>query len=373
MKILVTGSNGFIGKNLCIWLERAGYSVLKVDLDNLSDLDKYVPEADFIIHLAGINRPLDPKEFLDGNVNSIVKVTKLLKKHKKKTPILMSSSTQAANENDYGRSKKQAEDYLFSFAKTNKSPVYVYRFQNVFGKWCRPNYNSVIATWCYNISHCLDIRVDDESKRITFVYIDDICQAILNILSSDSYLGSEGIMYVWPSYDITLGHIAYLLRTYKESRNNKFVPYQRDEFERKLYATYLSYLEEDDFSYELKMNVDNRGSFTEFLKTEREGQVSINVSKPGITKGNHYHHSKNEKFLVVSGTCSIKFRKIGTDKVIEYICSGDKLQVVDIPTGYTHNITNIGDTDSVTVMWASELFDSNRPDTYFEEVEINGK
>ena len=293
MKVLVTGANGFIGKNLCIWLQRERFEVLKIDIDNLGQLEDFALQADFIVHLAGINRPLDPKEFLDGNINSLVKLTKILKKHKKKTPILLSSSTQAEKDNDYGKSKKQAEDYLFKYQQDTKSPVYVFRFANVFGKWCKPNYNSVIATFCYNQTHGLENKVNDYSHRVRFIYVDDICKTIIDILKQDRWLGSQGIMSITPYYDVTIGHIDWLTRMYKESRDNLMAPIQRDDFEKKLYATWLSYLEEDDFSYDLNMKIDNRGSFTEFFKTEREGQISVNVGKPGIVKGNHYHISQS--------------------------------------------------------------------------------
>lgn len=374
MKVLVTGANGFIGKNLCGMLINRGHEVLKIDIDNLDkDLENYIKEASFICHLAGVNRPLSKEEFYDGNFNSTVRITDLLIKYNLKTPIMLSSSTQALFDSDYGKSKKRAEDYLFNFRKEHGNQVYVYRFHNVFGKWCRPNYNSVVATFCYNIAHDLEIKINDESAEITFVYIDDICKTICDIIDGNIKLDSTPILYIKPIYNVKLGHLANLIKSFKESRKKLSLPKFDDEFVSKLYATYLSYLPENDFSYDLDMHIDDRGSFTEFLRTDDAGQVSINVGKPGIVKGNHYHNTKNEKYLVVKGTCSIKFRKINDDKIIEYITSDKKLEVVDIPVGYTHSITNIGNEDSVTVMWASEPFNKDNPDTYFEEVLKNGK
>lgn len=373
MKVLVTGANGFIGKNLSIWLKRNDIDVLAIDIDNLSKLEEYALQVDFIIHLAGINRPLDVKEFYDGNLNSIVRLVEILKSNKKKTPILLSSSTQAEYDNDYGKSKKMGEDFLFDYQNKTGNPVYIYRFQNVFGKWCRPNYNSVVATFCHNIANGLDISVNDPNIIKEFVYIDDICKTILDLIKSENYKGSNKILTIKPSYLLSIGELANIIKSFKESRDNLVVPNMDNGIVSKLYATYLSYLPTNQFIYDLNMHVDNRGSFTEFIKTLNSGQVSVNVGKPGVVKGNHFHHTKNEKFLVVKGTCSIKFRKIDSENVIEYIVSGDKLQVVDIPTGYTHSITNIGQDDSITIMWASESFDPNNPDTYFEEVVISGK
>lgn len=369
MKVLITGVKGFIGKNLALRLKEQGIEVLPIDKDNLAELDDFVKKADFCVHLAGVNRPLDPQEFYDGNANLTYRLVESIKQSGKSLPVLFASSTQAALDNDYGKSKKMAEDYLFAFQKETGNPVYVYRFQNVFGKWCRPNYNSVVATFCYNIAHDLPIQVADPLAKREFVYIDDIGDTVIDLIKGGDYKGSANILSIKPSYEKTIGEIADMILSFKDSRNNLLLPDQEDEFSKKLYATYLSYLPEDTgFAYELNSHIDNRGSFTEFFRTNGYGQVSVNVSKPGITKGNHYHHTKNEKFLVVKGTCSIKFRKVGEDKIYEYICSGDKLVVVDIPCGYTHSITNIGTEDSVTIMWASELFDPSKPDTIYEEV-----
>ena len=369
MKILITGSNGFIGRNLSLWLKFSGHTVLGYDAtDNESTLANALKEADFIVHLAGINRPLNNQEFYDGNTNFTKKLVDLIKESKRKIPLIYSSSIQAELDNDYGKSKKMAEDYLLSFQKESKNIVYVYRLSNVFGKWCRPNYNSALATFCYNIANNLPIEVRDQNYIVHYVYIDDICKEWLNLIEGKINKNSRVLQEVLPIYNVSLGQLSDMLNGFKNSRANLNTPSTKDEFEKKLYATYLSYLPEKDFSYPLNMHIDDRGSFTEFLKTPENGQVSVNIAHPGITKGNHFHHTKNEKFLTVTGECLVKFRKIGTKEVIEYKVSGNKLEVIDIPTGYTHSITNIGKTDSVTIMWSNEQFDPNNPDTFFEEV-----
>jgi UDP-2-acetamido-2,6-beta-L-arabino-hexul-4-ose reductase len=370
MKILVTGSRGFIGKNLCLTLKNKGYDVFEYDVGSTEDdLHRFVKECDFIVHLAGINRPLNPEEFQDGNVNFSRKLIDVVEEEKSEAPILFSSSTQAELDNPYGQSKAMAEA-LFNNFGFNGHAVYVYRLYNVFGKWCKPNYNSVIATWCYNISHNLPIQIN-KAPEIDFVYVDDVVNEFINVIEQRPKPNYR-IHYVEPSYHVTLQEIADLLYSFKKSREDLMVPLQ-DELSKKLYATYISYLEPDDFAYKLNPHSDDRGSFVECFKTASYGQVSVNISKPGITKGNHYHMTKNEKYLVVSGTCSIKLRQLQSDKVIEYICDGKDLKVVDIPTGYTHNITNIGKEDSITIMWASELFDPDHPDTFPMPVEVGDK
>jgi UDP-2-acetamido-2,6-beta-L-arabino-hexul-4-ose reductase len=371
MRILVTGASGFIGKNLCLNLENRKHTVLRFDVGCTDEqLAAYVSQCDFIVHLAGINRPLNPQEFVDGNVNFTKKLLDVVTKAGSKAPIIFSSSTQAALENPYGQSKKMAEDQLFEFGKKGHD-VYVYRLYNVFGKWCRPNYNSVIATWCYNVTHNIPLQINEAAPAIDFVYIDDVCDAFIQTIETHP-APTGSILHVEPHYSETLHQVADLLNSFKESRQSLQTPLQ-DGFARKLYATYLSYLDPADFAYPLNPHVDYRGSFTEVLKIEQYGQVSINVSKPGITKGNHYHMTKNEKYLVVSGTCEIKLRKVDSDQIIRIVCSDQEPKVVDIPTGYTHSITNIGKTDSVTLMWASELYDPNHPDTVFCPVEIEDK
>ena len=373
MNILVTGSKGFIGSNLVCRLKEDKHSVFEFDLGSSNeDLKSFICDADFIVHLAGVNRPLSPEEFVDGNVNLTQRIIDYVQETGSEAPIIYSSSIQAALDNPYGASKKQAEDLLFKFSCETQCPVYVFRLYNAFGKWCRPNYNSVIATFCYNVANGLPIQINKAAPAIDFVYIDDICNSLLKVINGDGK-GSSDILYPEPHYKKTLHEIVGLLDSFKASRDNHMVPEILDPFAKKLYSTYLSYLPEYEFSYPLDMHKDFRGSFTEILKTEGYGQISVNVSKPGITKGNHYHHTKNEKYLVVHGECIIKFRKIGTDKVFSYRASNKKMEVVDIPCGYTHSITNVGKDDSVTIMWANELYDPEHPDTYYCPVEVEGK
>lgn len=380
MKILVTGAKGFVGKNVVSTLRniRDGKdktrtisidTIYEYDLNNTKeDLMNFTKDCDFVVHLAGVNRPTKPEEFYEGNKGFTETLCSYLKENHNHSPILISSSIQADRDNDYGRSKKEGEELLLSFGKEHGNQVYVYRFANLFGKWCRPNYNSVTATWCYNIANGLDIQINDPSVTLPLCYIDDVVNEVIHAMEGKANF--NGSYYeVEPIHEITLGELASILRSFKESRNNLSVPYLKEgSIEKKLYSTYLSYLPKDEFSYPLKMNIDERGSFTEFLKTADYGQVSINISKAGITKGNHWHHTKNEKFMVVSGEGLIQFRDIYSEEIIEYHVSGEKLEVVDIPTGYTHNIINVGDRDMVTVMWANEAFDPNKPDTYYEEV-----
>lgn len=381
MKILITGAKGFVGKNLVSTLKNIKdgkdktrnidiEDIYSYDVDNtIDDLKKYTSDCDFVFHLAGINRPKDISEFYEGNSSFTETLCSLLEEHDNKSPILISSSIQASRDNDYGKSKKEGEEYLLNHGKKMDSKVYVYRLANLFGKWCRPNYNSVTATWCYNVANEKDIQINDPNVELPLCYIDDVVNEFLNALEGHPTACKEGIYEVHPVHHVKLGELANIIKSFKESRGTLNVPNMKERsLEKKLYSTYLSYLPKDKFSYPLKMNIDQRGSFTEFLKTEEYGQVSVNVSKPGITKGQHWHHSKNEKFLVVSGKGLIQFRDIYSDEIIEYYVSGDKLEVIDIPTGYTHNIINIGESDMVTIMWANEKFDPEHPDTYYEEV-----
>src|SRR5690554_341133 len=369
MKILVTGAKGFIGKNLIAELRNRKYTeIFEYDRDtDPSLLDEYCKEAGFVFHLAGVNRPKEQSEFMEGNFGFTSDLLDSLKKHNNTCPVMISSSIQAELDNPYGESKKAGEDLLFAYGKETGAKVLVYRFPNVFGKWCRPNYNSAVATFCHNIAHDLPIKVNDPSVIMNLVYIDDVVNELINALKGKENRVNS-FCEVPVAHTITLGEIVNLIYSFKKSREDRSVPNMADAFTKKLYSTYLSYLPEEQFSYDLKMNVDQRGSFTEFIKTPDRGQVSVNISKPGITKGNHWHHTKNEKFLVVSGKGVIRFRKIDSDEVLEYFVSGDKMEVVDIPTGYTHNIENLGDTDMVTIMWANEQFDSENPDTYYLEV-----
>jgi len=369
MKILVTGAKGFIGKNLVAELKNRKYEdIFEYDKDtNPMLLDNYCKEAEFVFHLAGVNRPKNQSEFMEGNFGFTSTLLETLKKHNNNCPVMISSSIQAELDNPYGRSKKAGEDLLLDYSNETGAKVLIYRFPNVFGKWCKPNYNSAIATFCYNIAHDLPITVNDPNVVMHLVYIDDVVDELINALEGKG--NRKGNFCEVPIvHTITLGEIVDLIYSFKKSREELSIPDMSDEFTKKLYSTYLSYLPENQFSYALKMNVDNRGSFTEFIKTIDRGQVSVNVSKPGVVKGNHWHHTKNEKFLVVSGKGVIRFRKVGSDEVIEYYVSGDKMEVVDIPTGYTHNIENLGDTDLVTIMWANEPYEPEKSDTYYLEV-----
>lgn len=369
MKILVTGANGFIGKNLIIELKNRKYKdIFEYNREtNAALLDEYCKEADFVFHLAGVNRPEDESEFMEGNFGFTSILLDTLKRYKNTCTVMLASSIQAELDNPYGNSKKAGEDLLFNYGKETGSKVLIYRFPNVFGKWCRPNYNSAVATFCHNIAHNRPIVVNNPSTVMNLVYIDDVVNELINALEGNENRSGD-YCEVSLVHTITLGEVADLIYSFRESRQNCSVPHMSDEFTKKLYSTYLSCLPKDQFSYELKMNTDNRGSFTEFIKTPDRGQISVNIAKPGVTKGNHWHHTKNEKFLVVSGKGVIRFRKIGSDEVIEYLVSGDRLEVVDIPVGYTHNIENLGDTDMVTVMWANEAFNPVSPDTYYLEV-----
>ena len=438
MKIFVTGAKGFVGRNLCLTLEQMpDIEVLKYDLGDEAKLDAYIAECDFVMHLAGVNRPKDPAEFTTGNAVFTEDILEKLAARSNPPPVLLSSSIQAALDNDYGKSKKAAEDAVMAYGEKTGAPVYVYRLANVFGKWCRPNYNSAVATWVYNIARDLPIMVRDPEATVTLVYIDDVVRSFvgkvesckLGVVSCKLDEGSgcrvpgfgqdlqdeqdcgdvltqrggeaeeqrggrkvfgqdlqdgqdcadgedaecakgEGVLSVEPAYTRSLGEIVELIRSFHDEPNTLMVPDQMDGFTKKLYSTYLAALPEDKFSYPLTMHCDNRGSFTEALHSTERGQVSVNVSKPGITKGQHWHHTKHEKFLVVSGMGEINFRLADDPSapVISYKVSGEKLEVVRIPPGYTHNIVNVGDTDMVTVMWANEVFDPSNPDTFRMEV-----
>jgi len=369
MKILVTGSNGFVGKNLITELKNRGYNeIFEFDKDtDIKLLDKYIRECDFVFHLAGVNRPKEESEFQKGNLGLTSDILLRLEDVGNIVPVLITSSIQADLNNPYGKSKKEAEDAVFKYKAKTGASVFVYRLSNLFGKWSRPNYNTVVATFCNNLTKGIDIRIDNPDTLLSLCYIDDVVEEFINALEQKAFINEE-FCVVEKVYSVKLGELAELLRSFKSSRNKLSIPDMSDGFTKKLYSTYLSFLEDDDFAYDLKMNEDHRGSFTEFIRTKDRGQVSVNISKPGITKGNHWHHTKNEKFLVVSGCGVIRFRKIGDDKVIEYCVSGEKLQVVDIPTGYTHSIENTGNTDMVTVMWVNEPFNPDKTDTYYLEV-----
>ena len=381
MNILVTGAKGFVGRNLVSQLHNiqsgkaknygvfSDMQVFEYDVDSdPCELDVYCKRADFVFNLAGVNRPKDQAEFMQGNFGFASALLDTLKKYNNSCPVMISSSTQAALDNPYGESKRAGENLLFDYARETGARVLVYRFPNVFGKWCRPNYNSAVATFCNNIAHNLPIQVNDPSVMLHLVYVDDVVDELIAALSGNEH--REGDYCVVPIvHTVTLGKIVDLLYSFREMSGNLQVPDLGDPFTKKLYSTYLSYFPKDKFSYPLKMNVDSRGSFTEIIRTPDRGQFSVNISKPGITKGQHWHHTKNEKFVVVSGHGLIQLRKIGTDEVLNYEVNGDKIEVVVMIPGYTHNIINLSDTeDLVTFMWCNECFDPARPDTFFEEV-----
>ncbi len=369
MNILVTGAKGFLGKNLIAELKNnQGHVVYEYDKDTGYDnLDRFCKTANFVYHFAGVNRPIDDSEFIEGNVNLTAKLLKCLENHKNKCPIMISSSIQANNKTSYGISKKIAEKILFEYGKKNNVRVFVYRLPNVFGKWSKPNYNSVISTFCFNISRNIPVTISDPNTVLELLYIDDLIENLLKLLETHN-TENESIIKVSKTYKISLSKLEIIIKSFHKSRIDGFIPQISDELSFKLYSTYLSFLQPDNLSIKLKMNIDDRGSFSEFLKSHDAGQFSINVSKPGITKGNHWHHTKNEKFLVVYGKGVIRLRQIHSNEIIEYFVDSNNMEVIDIPSGYTHNITNLGDSDMITVMWANELYNPINSDTYYLEV-----
>lgn len=388
MKILITGAKGFVGRNLIENLKNirdgkdrvrdipADLEIMEYDIENsLEELDSFCEKADFVFNLAGVNRPKNNEEFMEGNFGFASTLLEKLKKYNNNCPVMLSSSIQASLTgryagSEYGKSKLAGEELFKEYSKETGAKVLIYRFPNLFGKWCRPNYNSVIATFCNNIANDLPIQVNDRNTQLSLVYIDDLVEELLNAIIGKENRDENGYCFVKEVHEVTLGKIADLLYEFKESRKNLYIPDMTEgSFEKKLYSTYLSYLAPDNFAYKLKMNVDNRGSFTEIVKSLDRGQVSINISKPGITKGQHWHNTKTEKFIVVAGTGVIQLRKIGSDEIVEYKVSGEEITVVDMIPGYTHNIINLSETENlVTIMWCNECFDPNRPDTFFEEV-----
>ena len=365
MKILVTGSNGFIGKHMTKALLKEGYEVLKYDLNNSEDeLKLFVNEADFVVHLAGINRPLTIEEFYNGNTNFTKKLVDFLKISKKNVPILMSSSIQAELDNDYGKSKKLGEDYLFE----SGLPVYVFRLANVFGKWCKPNYNSAAATFMYNIAHNLPIEIRDPNYVVHYNYIDDIVNTFLKCIKGD-IKPSKSILSVNPVHDCSLGDLALLLNEFKSAvESDEHLPEIHSPFELKLFISFLDYLKDDSYSY--NYSEDQRGWFEEVYKNKKYGQISVNFAYPGILKGGHYHTYKNEIFMTVEGDCLTRLRKLGTNKIDEYLQEGNKSVKVHIAPNYTHDIRNIGKVNSKTLMWISEVYRDETADTFREDVDI---
>ncbi len=399
MKILVTGAAGFVGKNLCAALsnirdgkdrthpEISVDEIFEFDIDtDTTLLDGYCKEADFVFNLAGVNRPKDNSEFMEGNFGFASTLLEKLKKHNNTCPVMLSSSIQATligryGESDYGKSKLAGEELFFEYGETSGAKVLVYRFPNLFGKWCRPNYNSAVATFCNNMANDLSITVNDRNTQLELLYIDDLVDEMIRALENcENRCEYDGLApvkkvdgrycYCPVTHKVTLGEIVDLLENFKAQPASLCMPEIPDgSFAKKLYSTYLSYLPKEKVSFPLKMNIDERGSFTELLKTGKCGQISVNISKPGITKGQHWHNTKWEFFIVVAGHGLIQERKIGTDEVLEFEVSGEKIEAIHMLPGYTHNIINLSDTeDLVTVMWANEQFDKNHPDTFFETV-----
>lgn len=368
MKILITGSDGFIAKNLIEHLKRNASLQLYLfsKKDSLNILEIYVKEADFIFHLAGVNRPKDINEFYEGNSNLTKTIVQILKENNKNTSVLLSSSIQSDLDNDYGKSKLEAENVLIDYSNSTGAKVFIYKLPNVFGKWSKPNYNSVISTWCYNIANNLDIQINDEKVQLNLVYVDDVVKSFIKQLEIKEI--NNYYVDINPIYKKTLGEIRDLLFAFKENRVNLIIPNVASGFERALYGTYLSYLATDNFSYTLNGHKDDRGTFYEILKTFDSGQFSLSTTAPGVTRGNHYHHTKNEKFLVVRGNALIEFRHILTNEIVSYEVSDKKMEVVEMIPGYTHNIKNIGREEMILILWANETFDQNNPDTYFLEV-----
>ena len=382
MKILVTGAKGFVGKNLVATLNtiKEGKNrttklpqdlvICEFDVDTeKSLLDDFCRDCDFVVNLAGVNRPQNTDEFMEGNFGFASDLLETLKKYNNTCPVLLSSSTQAALDNPYGQSKKAGEDLFFKYSEETGAKVLVYRFPNVFGKWCKPNYNSAVATFCNNIANDLPIQVNDRNHPMTLVYIDDVVNEIISAMCGDETKDGN-FCKVSIEHKITLGEIVDLIYLFKNQPQTLMMPeIPDDSFAKKLYSTYLSYLPKEKAIFDLKMNCDDRGSFTELLKTEKCGQFSVNISKPGITKGQHWHHTKWEFFIVVSGHGLIQMRKIDSDEVLDFEVSGDRIQAIHMIPGYTHNIINLSETENlVTVMWANEKFDPSHPDTFFLEV-----
>ncbi|MEZ3424972.1 MAG: NAD-dependent epimerase/dehydratase family protein [Lachnospiraceae bacterium] len=387
MNILVTGASGFIGSNLSATLHNIkdgkdksfgisrDINIFEYDIGkNIDTLEKYCKEASFVFHFAGVNRPQNTEEYMQGNYGFTELLLNILKKYKNKCPIMFASSIQARLNNEYGISKKAAEDLIADYNRQNGVTTYIYRFPNIFGKWCRPGYNSVIATFCYNISRNLPIHINNKETVLELVYIDDVVNEMVNALKGIPNINRNGYGFVPELYKNSLGEIAELLYSFKNGRITKEIPdTTKGGFIKKLYSTYLTYIPETSLSYPLEMKTDERGSFTEIIRTPDRGQFSVNIIKPGVTKGEHWHNTKNEKFVVVSGIGLIQLRRTGNDTgntypVLDYHVDGSKIEVIDIPPGYTHNITNEGESDLVVFIWSNEYFEQDKPDTYFLKV-----
>lgn len=367
MKVLVTGSRGFMGKNLVAELEQQEFEVFQYHRDtSFTALEKYCEDCDFVFHLAGINRPKDENEFFSGNSEFTAALLACLKKREAPCPVVFTSSIQAQQENTYGRSKRQGEEHILKYGQETGAQVFIFRLPNVFGKWSKPNYNSVVATFCHHIARALPITVKDPDAEVLLVYIDDIVKQFIALLKQPGDF--EIYPKVGPVTRITVGALAEKLYCFQAGRAKLAVPEISDPFEKKLYSTYISFLPEEGFSYPLISHADEESSFVEFLKLPERGQISVNTIRPGITKGNHWHHTKLEKFFAVSGKGIVRFRKVGEMKILEYPVCGTCPEVIEAPPGYTHQIENMGSSDLVLVIWANEIFDPEHQDTYFLEV-----
>lgn len=369
MRVLVTGANGFIGKNLISHLnEEENIEIITYDIeDKFEKIENEIDSVDFIFHLAGINRPTDVKEFYEGNTDLTKKLVDLIKN--RNIPIILTSSIQAVKDNDYGKSKKLAEEYIQSNLESDK--FYIYRLHNVFGKWCRPNYNSVVATFCNNIAHNDKIQINDENAEVNLVYIDDVVKQFLKVMKGNNPTSNgENCYYINPQYTKTIGEIAKLIYEFRDSMNSIYVPSTGDDFTKKLYSTYISYVPMEELAISTTKHEDVRGSFTELTRTYSAGQFSLSFSKPGVVRGNHYHHTKLERFIVVKGTARIGFTNVITGESYSFEVNDKDIKVVTIPVGYTHNIENIGDDEMILAIWCNELFDEKNPDTYFKPVEL---
>lgn len=364
MKILVTGANGFIGKNLVIHLERLEqHEVTAIDVENRpEELEEALATTDFVFHLAGVNRPETEAQFRTGNVDFTAHICDLLLALGRPVPMLLSSSTQAELDNPYGRSKRQAEEVVRAYAEKSGARIVIYRLTNVFGKWCRPNYNSVVATFCHNIARDLPITISNPDHEMDLVHVDDVVRCFTVELTTGDLPGAY-FRQATPTYQITLAVLAGQIRAFRQMRRSLLIPDFADPFIHKLYGTYLSYLDTDDFAYNLEKRCDPRGCLAEFVKAPSSGQIFVSRTEPGITRGNHYHDVKTEKFLVLEGEALIRFRHIRSGQVLEYTVRGTDFRVVDIPPGYTHSIENVGTGELITLFWASEIFEPERPDT----------
>lgn len=370
MKILVTGYNGFIGKNLVSELKNRGFhNLFLYDINTPKEqLDIYLQQCDFIFHLAGVNRTVDTEEFNKGNKYFTISILEKLKIFQNNCPIVVCSSIQSDNDTFYGKSKKAMEEAVFSYCKITGATCYVYRLPNVFGKWCKPNYNSVIATFCYNIARELPIYIDNPETVLNLVYIDDVVSEFINNLNQKPMSTSQDFCEIKSVHTVKLGEIAEKLNQFHKNRKTLIIPHFKNDFDRQLYATYTSYLNTDDFAYKLGIKTDERGYFCECIKSIPFGQVAVSVTKPGIIRGNHWHHTKVEKFMNLKGKALISFRKVGEKEILKYITTDEKHEIIDVPAGYTHSIKNIGDDDLIMLIWCNEIFDSSFPDTFFEEV-----